>query len=259
MAGGMIVVQASVNGVTGNFILDTGAPGIVLAAGNGSFVANRKGGSVNGTMMVGEVEVKNFQLGIIHEEKTQGNVLDVHHLEMACGRDIMGLIGYEVLKNYEVVFDFPNRKIQAIKSGNAHLGAMGKPTATIPFVLCGHIPVIKAKVGGKRVYLGLDSGAEVNVLDKRLFRKIKESERYDASQEILTGLDGVSYKVLAANIKETKFCSTSSMPSMRYVFSDLSPAKKNFDLPIDGLLGIPFFKDKVVSIDYAEKKVFIWD
>jgi hypothetical protein len=256
MAGGMIVVQASVNGETGNFILDTGAPGIVLDAKNEAFVANCKGGSVNGTLNVGQVLVNDFQLGIIHEEKTQGNLLDVHHLELACGMDIMGLIGYEVLKGYEVVFDFPNHKIQAFKSGTTRASKQ-KPTLALPFMLCGHVPVIVGRVGGKRVFLGLDSGAGVNVLDRKFFKKIKAANRSNIKQELLTGLENMPNQVMAADVNETKLRST-SLPPMRYVFTDLGGLRDNFGVTIDGLLGIPFFKDKVVSIDYGQKKVFIW-
>ncbi|MBK9016684.1 MAG: hypothetical protein IPM82_22850 [Saprospiraceae bacterium] len=257
VAGGMIVVRASVNGNMGNFILDTGAPGIVLDAQNGAFEAVRKGGAISGGLDLGEVEVKNFQLGIIKKAKTQGNVLDVHHLEIACGMDIMGLVGYDVFRNYELVFDFPNKKIQAFRSGQAHPGQQLAPTITIPFTLCGHVPVVVAKIGGKRAFLGLDSGAEVNLLDKKYFDKIGAGCS-NVKPELLTGLDNVPQDVISADVRETML-RREALPKMRYVFTDFSRLRKNFDMPIDGLLGVPFFKDKIVSIDYARKKIYIWE
>jgi hypothetical protein len=43
------------------------------------------------------------------------------------------------------------------------------------------------------------------------------------------------------------------------VFTDLSRLRADFDAPLDGLLGVPFFKDKVVSIDYGRKRICIWE
>ncbi len=241
LAGGLIIVQAKVDGKEGNFILDTGAPGIVLNAVNPDGVNLRKGASVGGSMNIGEVSVKNFQLGIIQQEKTQGHVLNVHHLEVACGRDIMGLIGFDVLKNYELMFDYPNNKIYAFRSGEARKLITAEPELSIPFVMHGHVPVILAKVGNKRVLLGLDSGAEVNLLDKKFLSKIDEQVLANVHAELLTGLDNATQDVIAADVLDTKL-KGSALPAMRYVFTDISHLRRNFNAPLDGLLGVPFLK-----------------
>ncbi len=253
----MFVVRASVNGTVGNFILDTGAPGIVLNSKDESKKKTHQGASINGTLAIGEVEVNDFQLGNIHKQKAQGHVLNVQHLETACGMDIMGLIGYDVLRNYELLFDFPNKKIQAYKSGSALTRQSQKPRLAIPFTLCGHVPVIVAKIGGKRAFFGLDSGAEVNLMDKRFYEKIDPKQLTGASQEMLTGIDNTTQFAMAANVAETQVRGE-ALPGMRYVFTDLGRLRKDFDAPLDGLLGVPFFEGKVVSIDYGKKKIYIW-
>ena len=258
LAGGMIIVQAKIDGKEGNFILDTGAPGIVLNAVNFEGANVCQGASVGGSMAVGEVSVKNFQFGIIEKEKTLGHVLNVHHLEVACGRDIMGLIGFDVLKNFELMFDFQNNKIYAFKSGRSKKLNGANPKFSIPFVMHGHVPVILAKVGNKRVLLGLDSGAEVNLLDKRFFDKIDEQFLANVHVELLTGLDNSTQDVIAADVLNTKV-KGSDLSAMRYVFTDLSHLRRNFNAPLDGLLGVPFFKDKVISIDYKQRKLLVWE
>lgn len=258
LAGGLIIVQAKVDGKEGNFILDTGAPGIVLNAVNSDGVNLRKGASVSGSMNIGEVSVKNFQLGIIQQEKTQGHVLNVHHLEVACGRDIMGLIGFDVLKNFELMFDFPNKKIYTFKSGMVGEVNGVKPKFSIPFVMHGHVPVILAKVGKKRVLLGLDSGAEVNLLDKKFLNKIDEQLLANLHAESLTGLDNATQDVIAADVLDTKL-KGSALPTMRYIFTDLSHLCRNFNAPLDGLLGVPFFKNKVIAIDYKHRRLLVWE
>ncbi len=257
-AGGMVIVKASVNGEMGNFILDTGAPGIVLNAQNEDIQSATNASSVGGGMLVGEVVVQNFQLGFIKLDKAQGHMLDVHHLEAACGMDLMGLIGFDVLRNYELLFDFPNSKISAFKSGTGKDFLGHAPKLTFSFTLCGHVPVIVAKVGNKRVFLGLDSGAEVNLLDAKYFDKITSSHLSNIQTELLTGLDKMTNTVVAADVSSTRI-KNETLPEMRFVFADLSHLQHQFNIPLDGLLGIPFFKERVISIDYKQKEISIWD
>lgn len=257
LAGGMLVVKASVDGEIGNFILDTGAPGIVLNADNEEFTNVSNASSVGGDMQVGEVVVQHFQLGNIYMNKAQGHVLNVRHLETACGMDLMGLIGFDVLRNYELLFDFPNHNIQAFKSGTAKDAMKTAPLTSFSFTLCGHVPVFLAKVGNKRAYLGLDSGAEVNLLNAKYFDKINPSDLANVQAELLTGLDNLTKNVTAADVKSTRVKST-ALPSMRYVFTDMSHLRSQLDTPIDGLLGVPFFENRVISIDYGQKKIRIW-
>lgn len=257
LAGGMLVVKASVNGEEGNFILDTGAPGIVLNAENDEIQTGSNASSVGGDMQVGDVVVRDFQLGFIHMDKTQGHVLNVHHLETACGMDLMGLIGFEVLRNYELLFDFPNHKIKAFKSGSATYASSHAPKTTFSFILCGHVPVFAAKVGDKRAFLGLDSGAEVNLLNAKYFDKISPTNLTNVQSELLTGLDNLTKNVMAADVKMTRV-KGEQLPGMRYVFADLSNLRNQLDTPIDGLLGVPFFENRVISIDYGQKKIRIW-
>ncbi len=257
IAGGMFVVRASVDGKSGNFVLDTGAPGIVLNSEDLASKNSCKAASVSGAMTVGEVEVKNFQLGGIIKKRAQGHALNVQHLEAACGMDIMGLIGYDVLRNYELLFDFPNKKIQAYKTGKARKDQMTKPLLSLPFTLCGHVPVIVARVGNKRVFLGLDSGAEVNLLDKKFYDAFSPGELLNSKSELLTGIDNATQEVMAADVPDTKI-KGAVLPNMRYVFTDLSRLRQDFDAPLDGLLGVPFFRDKVISIDYGRKRIYLW-
>ncbi|MBI1224844.1 MAG: hypothetical protein GC192_06370 [Bacteroidetes bacterium] len=257
LAGGMVVVQASINGEMGNFILDTGAPGIVLNTQNDEILKAANASSVSGDMKVGEVLVQDFQLGIIKIKKTQGHVLNVHHLETACGMNIMGLIGFDVLRNYELLFDFPNNKIQAFKSGKAVHENCADPKFTFSFVLCGHVPVFMAKVGNKRAFLGLDSGAEINLINLDYYKRINASNFSNVQTELLTGLDNMPNEVIAADVKNTRI-KGEQLPEMRYVFADLSRLRNELNTPLDGLLGVPFFKDRVISIDYGRKKIRIW-
>ncbi len=258
LASGMVIVKAAINGRVGDFILDTGSPGIVLNSHTDEIQNSCAAAGVGGQMTIGTVEVENFEWGIIRKEKMQGFVLDVSHLEAACGREIMGLIGFDVLKNYELFFDYKNKTVKVFNAGEIESLTNLKVVKSIPFTLLGHVPVISTKVGGKRAYLGLDSGAEVNLLDSRFFDKIDLKSLTDIEQEFLTGLDNQKHPVMAADIETTQV-RRHCLPEMRYVFTDLDMLAAHFGSPLDGLLGFPFFKNQVISINYKKKKIYFWE
>jgi hypothetical protein len=169
----------------------------------------------------------------------------------------MGLIGFDVLKNYELFFDYQNRIVKVFSAGEVKSIEGLRLVKSIPFTLSGHVPVISVKINGKRVNLGLDSGAEVNLLDRRLLSKIDKSILGNVEQEFLTGLDRQKRTVIAADMGTTQ-ARGFTFPVMRYVFTDLRILQEQFGIPIDGLLGFPFFKNQIISIDYKKNKIQIW-
>lgn len=257
LAGGMVIVKATINDQEGDFILDTGSPGIIVNSSNDELAFSQVGAGVNGTLKVGEVEIDHFQWGIIQKDKVRGYALDVSHLESACGREILGLIGFEVIKNYELFFDYRNKTVKVFKAGATDFANNLRPVTSIPFSLCGHVPVITAKIGGKRVHLGIDSGAEVNLLDWKFFQRLSSNLLSDVEEEELTGLEQQKQNVIAADVRTT-IVQKDTLNEMRYVFTDLSALRQYFDAPIDGLLGFPFFKNQVISINYQKRRIYVW-
>ena len=258
LAGGMVIVKASLNGKEGDFILDTGSPGIVVNSQSDNLVSKRIASGVNGELTIGEVDIDHFQWGMIHRDNMKGFVLNVSHLESACGRDIMGLIGFDVLKNYELVFDYRNKSVKLFEAGKVEMDSNLRPVKSIPFALYGHVPVITAKVGGRRVLLGIDSGAAVNLLDEKYFSRLKDGSLSDVEEEYLTGLENYRMNVIAANVRTTVI-KKDTLDEMRFVFTDLAMLQNNFGASIDGLLGYPFFKNQVISINYRKRRIYIWE
>jgi hypothetical protein len=256
MAGGMVIVKAMLNEQEGDFILDTGSPGIIVNGHNNN-LGKTLGAGVNGALKVAEVEIDHFQWGIIHQENVRGYVLDVSHLETACGRKILGLIGFDVLKNYELFFDYPNKTVKLLRVDKTDFMNGLRPVQSIPFALYGHVPVIVAKIGGKMVRLGIDSGAEVNLLDKKFFKSLAGSFLSDVEEEFITGLDRTRQSVIAADVRYTSI-KKDTLDEMRYIFTDLSFLREQFGGPIDGLLGFPFFKNQLISINYQKRRIYIW-
>jgi hypothetical protein len=258
LAGGMVIVRASINGEPGDFILDTGAPGVVLHSAGEDGLGSQGATGIGGKLEIKEVYINTFEWGIIHRKCLKGHQLNINHLELACGRKIKGLIGYDAFRDFEIYFDYRNKTVKIFNAKEAGFFRSGKDVKAIPFSLYGHIPVITANVGGKKALFGLDSGAEVNLLDARFMKIFSEQDLTGMEEETIKGLGNQTENALAANLSST-IIDGENFPDMRYLFTDLTYLQQQLDLPIDGLLGFPFFKNVSISINYKQRKLYIWN
>ncbi|MCR9289292.1 MAG: aspartyl protease family protein [Bacteroidetes bacterium] len=255
---GLPVVQAEVNGKVGNFIIDTGAPGIVInAKSTESNSNNHKGGSIGGNIELSEIIINAFAWENIQLENITGLALDISHLEKAADKKIAGLIGFEILKKFELFFDFQSKTIRIYSSKKSELHKNNKPTESIPFEMQGHIPVILVKIENQTFRMGIDTGAETNLIDKQLLKKLNKDNLLNPRVEELRGLDRQIQRQIATEIKNTQ-TKKNNFHNMKYLTSDFSKINETYGLELDGLLGAPFLNSAKISINYQKRKIYIW-
>lgn len=254
--GGLILVKAQIDGDFGAFILDTGAPGLVLNSKEkpeNKIIAT----SVNSSIEVGEVTVKSFKWGNLEKSNVEGYSLDISHMGRDNSESPDGLIGYQILKNNSVSVDFDNQKIGLLSQKDLKEKIKSSENVvSIPFETDGYLPIIKLKINNKTYRFILDTGAEKNLLDEAFFEKVNAR---NTKYELIQGLDGGIRKVASgevANLKSKKY----KIEKMDFLFSDLSWVNSGqYDFHIDGLLGLPFFQKKNFVIDYRKGKIHIWE
>lgn len=255
---GLPVVQAELNGERGNFIIDTGAPGIVINTKSKEHVSKKvSGGGIAGHIELTEITIDDFLWENIQLENITGLALDISHLEKAADRQIAGLIGFEILEKFELFFDFESKTIRIFSSKKSELHKSNKPTECIPFEMQGHIPVIVVKIENQTFRMGIDTGAESNLIDKKLLKKLNIENLINPRVEELRGLDGQIQRQLAAEIKNTR-TRNNTFKNMKYLTSDFSKINENYGLSLDGLLGAPFLNSAKISINYQKRKIYIW-
>ncbi len=255
-SGGLIMVNVSVNGESGDYILDTGAPGLVLNSTEEteSFVL---ASSVSSPIKVGEVMVENFQWGNFEQTNVEGYTLDISHMGKANSESPDGLIGYQILKSNSVLVNFENQEVAILskKDLKSTLKA-SKGYVTILFETEGHLPVIKLKINGKKYRFAIDTGAEKNLMDDKSFEELNPE---NVTYELMQGLDGGIRKVANGqleNITSKKY----DINKMNFLFSDMSYVNEGENgYNIDGLLGLPFFQNKTFVIDYRKGEIHIWE
>ncbi len=253
---GMWVVEAALEGREGAFILDTGAPMLAInrvPQSPGDLTASGFNGQVN----VGATQVSNFNWSGIHLSEFTALELDISHMEESFEMDLMGLIGYDVIRGYEIYFDYASSQIQVLEAGANSLHKYFEPVATISMTLNHHLPVIYLEIEGKRFAFGIDTGAGANLLDKDVFEKLPASAILEESVETLQGLNHGLNEHKTVVIREA-FLQKEKAADIRFSQTDLSQLEAFSGLQLDGLLGFPFLKNFKFSINYPKKKLYIW-
>ena len=256
MLEGMMVVEATVNQQLGNFIIDTGAPTLVL--NERPTAEGQVGGrGISDHLITDEVKVSEFNWSGIFKRDIDAFKVDISHLENVSGKKIAGIIGYDILKEVELLVDYRNQTIQ-LSPVTSELKKNKQPIAIIPFTMQAHLPVIKVKIGKRKLRLALDTASETNILDEGIYKKIDAQLVSDNRIGEIQGVDQQIKSVQMANIQQTdvKDLAFGNMP---YLFTDLSHLKSESGLYIDGLLGYPFFKQGKMSINYKERKIYVWE
>ena len=234
---GMIIVDAEVNQIKGKFILDTGAPSLVLNQIPNS--GQLGGNGISNAIEITPIEVQDFSWATINKQNIAAYKVDISHLEAISQMPIAGIIGYDILREVELSINYHTQTVQLhpTKKTSKH---PSQAIAVIPFTLQGHLPVIKVKVGNKKVRLGLDTASESNILDQKFLKKITDTQIGEIYEGELQGLDQQIKKVKVASVQQTS-AKDLQLSKMNYLFTDLSNLRKESDLYIDGLLGYPFF------------------
>lgn len=253
---GMIYLEAELDGVKGLFILDTGAPTLIInrAQATGKLADAL---SLHGDIQVVETLVETFKLGQHRQDNIKALALDLSHLEKASGKKILGLVGHDVFENSVLLLDFDQKKIFLSSSPQKREPSLHQPTASLTFDLHDHLPIVQVRIGGKLLRLGIDTGAASNLLDKRILDEQLEMKIDFVPNEQIQGLDRQVQIVQAAQIE---VFGEDQLPfgKNKFLFTDLSFLRAHTGCEIDGLLGSPFLSKADFTIDYPMKRIDIW-
>jgi hypothetical protein len=266
LVGRLIVVTASVEGQEGNFILDTGASKLLLNNKyfKGGYV-NNSSSSIGATGQIyGPVRTrtaKEIQWDAFLFKRVNADLLDLTHIEETKNTAILGMIGYGVLRDFEIFFDYFLKQIilcRLDKNGNTldDNPYLRQPIDSLNARVDGHVVVLQATVDGSDLKLGLDSGAEINLLDRNVDRQVlakfeiaKRINLMGAGKEKVEVLAGTLYGINLDGIK----CA-----GMHTLLTSLDEANSAFGTRLDGVLGFEFFAARPMAINYKKKKLYFY-
>ena len=250
LEGGMILVEARINGESANFVLDTGAPGLVINSSDFLEVETTTVDGIQGKATVGAVKVDDFRWAGVEHQQVDAQLMDMSCFEKMTGKAIKGLIGHAFLQGKELYIDYQRKLIRLVKTEKMPAN-FRKAEETVAFKYLEHLPIVKMKVNGKLGYFGLDTGSEVNIIHSRWQKKLKITA---TDKGELVGVDGANKEVESIWIKSSTV-GNKPLEEMSFFMVDLTTIEKEYGMRLDGILGFPFFSTNEVALNFADQKL----
>jgi hypothetical protein len=267
LAKDLIVVDAEINGVAGNYLVDTGAQAVLLNSrhfGSGAVdtipLSHAPPSGVGGAMR--DVQgARGLQLrwDAILISDLRGLVTDLSHLEASIGIDIAGIIGFDVLERFQVHFDYAASELTLYRLDDDHLPVaqsnVSQPAVVIPFEMAGHIPVFPVRIAGHDLRMGLDSGAAGAMLFERWQEPLAGKYTFIERTELRGGDRNVQMgdvvRIERMQLQDFVYA------DMTFRFNDIA-AHGGAPLPMDGLLGYEFLKTRPTAINFRKRELLVW-
>jgi len=260
-AGNLILVEAQVDSIRGNFILDTGAPYLVLNKtyfrdypSFSHFSSNGITGAGNGTFTT---EVEQLGLRKLFYRKVVADVTNLAEIENAKGVKILGLLGTNLFSDLEVEIDLKNSVLKIYRLGKKGQRVTGEPEEGLcdfnfDFSQRGDIIVLDCLVNGEKLKFCFDTGAEAMVLHNNLKDEVYTAVQLTGSRK-LVGSSGQAVEVLSGMLKELD--AGCPIENSQVVITDLAPLSRSYRYSIDGMLGYDLLRAGKVSINFKNKEI----
>ena len=261
LVGKLIVIEARVNGRSGNYILDTGASDLILnsaffqgqPAGKVYYGINGKGEEIQ--MSFGRVEIQDLLWKSVYAE-----IFSLEYLQSR-GITIHGLIGGGLLRKFEVIIDYQKQVITFVKldkNGACPIDApCPPPIATLPFRIKGHTPVIEAEIGTFTLRLSVDTGAEINLLAQNHFESLQLYQL--GSKTTALGDFGKTARVSQATTLSGFKVQQIPCDPMKTAFAPIDHLNRFVGgKEIDGILGYEFLNQFRVGINFKKQELHLW-
>lgn len=268
-AGNLILLRATADTIAGNFILDTGAPGLMLnltyfrdyaaTADHGE----EESGITGGNAPVIRTEVKTLGFGCITTYNAGANLLSLGHIENIKGVKILGLLGVSLFRQFEMVIDYENNLLYLHRFGkkdkqtylSPHLNNAAAFT-TVPFEMWNNKIVTTTILNGKKIRLIIDSGAESNLLDSRLPQSVFDNVEI-LKRIRLNGTGDKKVEALYGNLSNL-FIGDQNTGILPVIITNLEKTCLADNSCIDGILGFDFLSLHKIGFNFVTNKMYIW-
>ncbi|MDR0659304.1 MAG: retropepsin-like domain-containing protein [Prevotellaceae bacterium] len=252
------VVKVKVDGKEQNFIFDSGAPSIVLNSkyytkndSNQSSITTSKG--VAGNKMVNFTKkIASFEFADLKGKDMEVMASDLSQLEKR-KMPIHGLIGYAIIKDFDVIYDYAEKTITLVKKDYTKeyidlLSSQQKVSNIVPMKQIGHIPYVTMNIDTKEYIMGIDCGASSNLItDKRLDELQNAIKRTKTTK--LMGGDTKGVKKKSGKIKKLEIGDL-SFKNTPTIFSNIDHLNAAKDVNLDGLIGYPILSKYKCIVSY---------
>ncbi|MEP6675863.1 MAG: pepsin/retropepsin-like aspartic protease family protein [Ferruginibacter sp.] len=268
-AGNLILLKAKADTTEGNFILDTGAPGLIL---NLTYFRNypaiassddSQGGITGNVAVSSHTMINKFSFGAINYSHVEADRINLGHIENNKGIKVLGLLGMQLFRQFEMIIDYEQSLIYLHRIGKkeaaVYKSELLKDTSgysVLPIELKENKILVFAVLAGKKLTLLIDSGAESNVLDSRLPNKVFESVSI-TKRVLLNGTGAKKVEALYGDARNMKI-GKESLDSLPVLITNLEKMCFSYDYCLDGILGFDFMSLHKIGFNFVNRKMYIW-
>ena len=262
----LILIEGKYRNQKGMFILDTGSERLLLNKAHFSDLKQTYDRKVSSNGVLDYVDdpvekrVRKILFQNLSIQNKRSHIIDMSHIEKNKKVRILGIIGYNVLKDYEIFVDMYLNQItlnRVDKDGNK-LGSqpyLEKIVDSIDFKLKKHTIVLEGTINQKKLTFGLDTGAEFNQISNRVSKKALKSF-YPKKRIKLMGASDRKIEVLYGHLHRLKLSETVYFGPMKTILTNLNSMNQAFGTRLDGILGHDFFAQKRAIINYKKEKIY---
>ncbi|HEY4060813.1 MAG TPA: pepsin/retropepsin-like aspartic protease family protein [Puia sp.] len=267
-AGNLILIQAKADTSVGNFVLDTGAPGLVL---NMTYFRNYptrytegEEGGITGAVagQIGTM-VDQLSMGPVHYYHCEADRINLGHIESIKGVKILGLLGVSLFKRFEMVIDYEKNIITLHlienKEAASYKGEQLRDTSAyheFPIDVVDQKIIVHTEMAGKKLLFLVDFGAESNVLDSRLPNKIFENVTITSRVQV-AGSGTTKIAAMYGNLKNMKMGNL-DLGVMPVLITNLERMCYSYNHCLDGMLGFDFLSMHKIGFNFVKHKMYIW-
>ncbi len=259
-AGRLIIIEAEVDSLKGNFIFDTGAPYLVL---NKTYFRNyrkrreRKASGITGnSTTANSLRINQLNIRKINYSNIEADVVNLGEIENARGIKILGLLGLNLFKSFEIEVDINQSVIRLYKIDE--FGQCLKPPSTDfkceitqPITVYDNTIFTQCTIAGKSLRFGFDTGAETNALNSRVSKKILETISLTGRRR-LSGVGDGNVEILIGRLNDFKM-GESTIFGMQTLITNMDGMDAAYGTTVDGMLGFDFLAKGIVRINCRKK------
>ncbi len=266
MVGRLIAVEARVDTQQGFFFLDTGASDLLLNQNyfeGESTIASTNAFGVGGD--IGQLSTRRVDTLFwdgLEIKDLEGHVVSLTHIEETKRTKVIGILGFKVFRDFEILIDYSIRQLiitRVDKKGNRldRDAIFQVPIDSMDFKLIGHAIVMSAQVNGVKLKLGLDTGAELNLLDVGVKRKVLDNFEI-LRRTTMMGAGRKEIEVLAGVLYGVDLTVDQKI-GMRTLLTKMWKVNDAMGTKLDGILGYEFLFDKRALINYRKQKLYFFE
>lgn len=260
-AGNLIIVEAQVDSLEGNFVLDTGAPGLVL---NETYfrdfpnIDDQEAAGINGGSASSfTTYVRNFKILDLQYSRLTAHVTDLSFIENGRNIKILGLLGTRLFSKFAITIDIFHNVlyIQKLdKNGNIPESEQifHDRLMVSPFKFLNDVIFLKGTINNNTLWFAFDTAAETNLLDYDRTKKMIPSMQVIGRSK-LTGVGGSNFEVLYAKFEQLTVADHTFMKN-RTLITNLEKMGKAYGNTMDGILGYDFFSRGIFTINFVKKE-----